>query len=233
MHPPLSWSICKAPKAVSENDVVSPTCLAADATTALGATAMPLSVRLPADGCRLFGPEIPPATAGEPPPQPRAADVTGGYYQPLRADLDSAATIALARIRCALAGASMDAATEFAARYAANRNPTLTALVATVDGREVALDTLPAGSDVTLRAGFTADSVESFPVLDPQSQALIDHVETMTLSWFTDAGSLAFENSDGENRWTAPLSPGSAHLWIVLRDSRGGVDFAGYTLAIR
>jgi hypothetical protein len=31
--------------------------------------------------------------------------------------------------------------------------------------------------------------------------------------------------------WRAPAA-GVVHLWVVLRDSRGGVDFAGYDLAV-
>ena len=103
---------------------------------------------------------------GEPPLQSRAPDATGGYYQPVRADLAARRRIALARIRCALAGASFDVAAEYAATYMSNRNPTLTPLAAFVDGAPVALDAIAAGSVVTLAAGWTDDSAESFPVLD-------------------------------------------------------------------
>jgi hypothetical protein len=230
MQPSLAWSICRAPKPAVENDVVSAACLTPDGITTLTSTSAPLAITLPSDGCRLFGPETPPAMAGQPPLQPRAPDVTGGYYQPVRADLDGSATIALARIRCALAGASMDAATEFAARYVANRNPTLLPLTATVDGAPVALDALPAGRAVQLTVGFTPESVESFPVLDPQTQTLTDQLESLAVSWFVSGGSLASENSDGGNVWTAPPSPATTYLWIVLRDSRGGIDFAAHTL---
>ena len=29
-----------------------------------------------------------------------------------------------------------------------------------------------------------------------------------------------------QNVWTAPTTPGPVYLWTVLRDDRGGVDFA-------
>lgn len=240
--PPLAWSLCRTPTPATENDAVDPSCLAADGTTALGTTPAALPVTMPGDACRLFGPDAPPPMAGQPPPEPRAPDVTGGYYQPVRVVLGDAATIAPVRVRCALAGASMDVAAAFAARYTPNINPTLTPLSATVDGQPVALDALPAGRDVTFTVGWSEGSPETYPVLDPQAQVLVDHREAMTVSWYVTAGTLAAERSGrGEDDaalttddvWTAPATPGPAHLYVVLRDSRGGVDFAAYDLAVR
>jgi hypothetical protein len=34
------------------------------------------------------------------------------------------------------------------------------------------------------------------------------------------------------NAWTAPEESGTVYLWVVLRDSRGGLDFAGYELNV-
>jgi hypothetical protein len=239
--PSLAWSLCRTPKPTSENDAVAPACLQPGGTTALATTAAPLGLTLPSDGCRLFGPDTPPQMAGAPPVQSRAPDATGGYYQPVRVDLDGAETIALVRIRCALAGASMDVATEFAATYMPNQNPMLTPLVASVGGQSVALDALPAGASVALAVGWTADSPESYPVLDPLAEVLVDHREAMTVSWFATAGVLASERSgrgendpalDATNTWSAPSTPGPAHLYVVLRDSRGGVDFAAYDVTV-
>jgi hypothetical protein len=64
----------------------------------------------------------------------------------------------------------------------------------------------------------------------------------MRVSWFATAGSFAHEitgraedetATSSDNVWTAPTMGGPVHLWIVLRDSRGGSDFAGYDLAVR
>ena len=224
------------------NDVVDPACLQAGGTTPLGTSAAPLPLTLPSTACRLFGPDTPPQMAGEPPAQSRAPDVTGGYYQPVRADFDGAATIALARIRCALAGASFDVATEYAATYTANRNPSLTSVAAFVDGAPVALDAIAAGSVVTLAAGWTADSPESFPVLDPAAGVLVTHREAMSVSWMATAGAIAAANSGraeddpalfATTTWTAPSSPGVVHLFVVLHDSRGGIDFAAVDATVR
>ena len=35
-----------------------------------------------------------------------------------------------------------------------------------------------------------------------------------------------------DNVWVAPSAAGPVHLWLVLRDSRGGVDFAEYELDV-
>src|SRR5262249_9370078 len=139
----------------------------------------------------LFGPETPPVMAGQPPLQPRAPDATGGYYQPLRADLDAASTIALVRLRCPLAGASLDVATEFAARYTLNQNPTLAPLTAAIDGQAVALAAPPAGRTVELTASWPPESAERYPVLDAAADRLIDHREALTVSWFASAGQFA------------------------------------------
>jgi hypothetical protein len=242
LTPAIDWSLCLQPKPTTVNDVVDPSCLQAGGTTALASTAAPLGVTLPANGCRLFGPDTPPQTTGQPPAQSRAPDVTGGYYQPLRLDLDGAATIALARLRCALAGASFDVAAEYAAEYTANRNPSLTPLLAFVDGAPVALDAIDAGSVVTLAVGWTADSVESFPVLDPTAQKLVTHTEAMTVSWLASDGTITSANTgraEGDpalfttTTWTAPTTAGVAHLFLVLHDSRGGIDVAAVDATVR
>ena len=187
---PVDWSLCRTPKATSNNDVVDPACLDGSGTTAPVTSAAPVALVLPTDGCRLFGPDTPPQAAGQPPTQPRAPDVTGGYYQPILAALAGTPTIALGRIRCALAGASFAVSAEYAAEYSANSNPTLTPLAVFVDGAPVALDAIPAGRAVTLAAGWTAASVESFPVLDPAAQALVTHAESMTVSWLATDGTI-------------------------------------------
>jgi hypothetical protein len=59
----------------------------------------------------------------------------------------------------------------------------------------------------------------------------------MRVAWYASAGDFDAQSTGrGEtdpvlftdNTWTVPSAPGKVHIWIVLRDSRGGVDFAGY-----
>jgi hypothetical protein len=115
-------------------------------------------------------------------------------------------------------------------------------VTATVDGAPVALTAIPAGRAVVFASGWTAESVESFPVYDIAAQTLVTHREALRVSWFATAGSFEHEvtghteaesETTTENRWTAPATPGVVHLWTVLRDSRGGADFASYDVTIQ
>ena len=79
-------------------------------------------------------------------------------------------------------------------------------------------------------------------MLDPAAQALVMHREAMTVSWLATAGEIAAANTGrGEDdpalftttTWTAPSTPGPAHLFVVVHDSRGGVDFAAWDATVR
>ena len=70
--------------------------------------------------------------------------------------------------------------------------------------------------------------------------AVITQREAMSVAWYASVGVLDRESTGrgdtdpgttSDNRWTASLV-GTAFLWIVLRDSRGGVDFAGYEVTV-
>jgi len=64
----------------------------------------------------------------------------------------------------------------------------------------------------------------------------------MRVSWYVNAGTLDTQSTGrteddweltAQNHWTAPEASGTFALWVVLRDSRGGVDFASYELAVQ
>lgn len=239
----IAWSFCTLPKPPSENNVVDPGCLAEGLAPA-GPAGPSLVAATPAAGCALFGPAAPP------PARPRDPDATGGYYQPLRATLDQDSAIFLSRISCELAQASAQVAAEFRARYRQNRNPRLVpaSLRALAAGsgpveawQPVALDQLPAGQRIRFEIDWQADAAETYPVFDPFTQSLIDRRETLRVSWFSTAGAFAAEHTgrseedtalSSDNVWTAPAGPGPVALWVVLRDARGGIDFASYTVAV-
>jgi len=231
----LSWSLCTAPKPLSENDTVARACLEdLGVLVTVGAGAV-VAAAIPDDTCQRFGPDPPSQKPGDPPLRPRDADITGGYYQPLRIDEAEETTFALERIRCSLADASAAVVVDFAARYTANRNPSISSLVAL----SASTNQIPRDSDILLRLDYTSDSAEVFPVLDPESRALVDRRESLRASWFVSAGTLALDRSgrDGsetetyvENTWHTPTTPGPVSLWVVLRDSRGGVTWQ--TLAL-
>ena len=95
---------------------------------------------------------------------------------------------------------------------------------------------------MTLRAAWTDASAERFVVYDRASRALVERRETLRVSWFSTAGDFASDRTGRgeeeletftENRWTTPAEPTRAHVFVVLRDARGGLDFATYPVEIR
>lgn len=210
------WSYCMAPKPPTEDNAVSGECLADDKLLDLGATAE-VTATLPSDGCLLFGPDTPPGGF-----RPRDADSTGGYNQPVRADLDGLIAFGLSRITCKLPTAPTEIARDYDLHYVANRNPTL---------EPITLDTVPANTDVTITAAWSADTVETYLYYDLFEQRLVERRESMRVSWFATDGSMETDaNAVGENDaatsastvWRTPAT-GPVSLWFVLRDSRGGI----------
>jgi len=214
-----SFSFCIAPKPPTEDNAVSAACTSDPAALA------PIGP-IPADACMRFGPDVPPGGF-----RPRDPDPTGGYYQPILADAPGAdLAFGFTRITCNLANAPGDVAHDYQTMYVANENPTLDPL---------ALGEVDAGQAVTLTASWPDTAVETYLYYDQQAQALVTRREAMRVSWFASGGTLAVDASAvGESddsrsvstTWHAPATPGPAWLWLVLRDSRGGI--ATQTVAI-
>jgi hypothetical protein len=83
---------------------------------------------------------------------------------------------------------------------------------------------------------------ETYVVLDLNTHQLVTQREGMEAAWFATGGS--FDNdrtgrdshdsaNDTPNRWRAPATAGVVHMWVVLRDDRGGVGWSGYVLDVR
>jgi hypothetical protein len=232
----IAWSFCTAPKPLTEDNVVSNVCLG-DASLVPAGGGPTTTASTPTNGCSVFGPDV-----GSTGARPRDPDSTGGYYQPLRADLAGAdSAFELARIHCDLADADAATATAFAAAYKLNLNPQLLPLTATLGGSPVALNAIPTGARITLEASWPPASAETFAYFDPVAQALTTQREAMQVAWYSSGGTLDTEStgraSDDmatttDDGWDAPGSAGTVHLWVVLRDSRGGVDFAEVDLVV-
>lgn len=230
---PVGWSFCGAPKSPNENNAVAAECVNGDGLTFVG-RGSEIEANVPSDACSRFGPDTPPGNF-----RPRDADITGGYYQPLRVDLAGAPPVFyLQRVRCALAEATADSASELAATYLDNRNPTLEPLVA---GEGVSLERIPRGARIELVSGWPEAAAEPYRYFDRSTQQVIERREAMQMSWFVSAGELARESTGRAeddpltlttNEWLAPDQPGTSELWLVLRDSRGGVTFASYELVV-
>jgi hypothetical protein len=183
--------------------------------------------------------------------RPADPDVTGGYYQPVRAVWHSGGdetAFDLERIFCLIGSiAPTDVAGMFRNDYKVNTNPTLGSVVLDPANTNMSLfamdQTTPpppasvtVGQQVTLEASWADGTAEDFLVYDITSHTLKTQHEALRLSWFATGGEFAHDRSGTtetdiytfttDNLWTAPSTPGLVHLWFVLRDSRGGVDFA-------
>jgi hypothetical protein len=231
------WRFCTVPRPSTDDDAVATACLDAGALVAAG-TGSPTVASTPSNACSLFGPDVPPGLV-----RPSDPDVTGGYYQPLRADVPGAdPTFYLARILCNLASAPASIASAYAEQYVPNANPHLLPLVAGTGATRGPLATVPVGTRIALEAAWPAADAETYAYFDPGTQTLTPKREAMRVAWYASAGAFDTESTGRDesdpatttdNGWTAPPTPGTAHLWIVLRDSRGGVDFATYDVAVR
>jgi hypothetical protein len=106
-----------------------------------------------------------------------------------------------------------------------------------------------AGDVVALRAEWPVcagtdpcGGAESYLFIDPATKAITSRRESMVANWYATGGRFDEDrNGRGEgdpeasvtSTWTAPGTPGTVHLWVVLRDARGGVGWGSYTVQIR
>ena len=226
----IDWNFCSAPKPLTEDNVVSNACLDSSSLLAAGMGSS-IATTTPTNGCSIFGPDVSSMSL-----RPRDPDSTGGYYQPLRADLtDADSAFELVRIHCDLADADATAVGQFAQAYTLNQNPTLDPLTATIGGAPAALAAIPTGARVILEASWPAASAETFAYYDRVSSMVTTQRESMQVAWYSSGGTLDTESTGREaddmatatdDGWDAPESAGTVHLWVVVRDSRGGTDFA-------
>ena len=232
----LAWAFCASPAPLTEDSAVSTACLGSG-VRALGGASSKASAAMPLDACALFGPDTPPGGF-----RPHDADATGGFYQPVRAELGGLIAVRLERVTCDLPDAPIAVAVALAQGYHANQNPTLAPLTAAVNGAAIPLDQVPAGASVALTTGWGASDAESYVMFDPDTAAIVHRREALRVSWFVTGGTLTDEVTGSaeddlaittRTTWLAPAAPGVVHLWLVLRDSRGGGDFAGYDLDVR
>ncbi len=255
----LAWAYCDDRKPLAELGPVSARCLerAGDFFEELG-SGPAVTGALPQKACREFGPEVPEAKDNQPAGRPVDPDPTGGYYQPVRLVATASSGEALvalgrARLSCGVVGPTPEQLTDLKKRTHPNVNPALDSVGdlrpddATGGG---AANVVTAGQRVTLRAAWAAcapdatacTGAEAYASFDPATQTVQSRREAMRLSWFATSGALdedhtGRDESDAapfsENVWTAPTVPGPAHLWVVIRDDRGGVGWRGFVVDVR
>lgn len=235
--PKAAWAFCAAAKPLADNNSVSKDCLGDAAVRPIKGNEATVTARTPKDACLLFGPEVPPGGF-----RPHDADVTGGYFQPVRVRVGDVTAFGMERVSCNLADAPVDAVKEYLARYKANRNPTIAALIATAGGSPADLAALRTGQAVTFTLSWKSDDAEVYPLFDRASQSVVDRREALRVSWFATAGQFEEERTgraeddeeiSSSNVWTAPEEATTVFLWAVLRDSRGGAAFTGLSLEVR
>lgn len=234
----ILWSFCSSPAQPGEDSPVSSACLQVAPDPV--ATGNGVDLVTPANACRNFGPLGVPAQAGQPATQPNAPDATGGYRQPVQLVLNGDLSFAFERLSCAPAGVSLDLAQAFRATYTANQNPRLLGLAAEADGAPVDDGGVAVGAAVSIIPTWTAESWESYVMLDPVDNALATRAETLWLAWFVTGGALDSDftvppasTTSASNRWQAPGQGGTFYVWAVLHDDRGGIDFAELPIVVR
>ena len=217
----------------------------ADACTLFGPLTPPA-----ADGQPPTRPRDPDVTGGYYLPVRTSLSVPEELRRVGMATEDSIMAFQLQRIYCGLAVAPSPAIREYGANYKLNVNPVLSLLTLQVAGFDpipvptVASAGTPlavsAGQTVSFVANWSADAVETYPAFDVLQRVIVYHREAMRVSWYATGGSFEHDitgRSEAEtetfaaNTWT-PDGPGLVHLWVVLHDSRGGTDFAGYDLDV-
>lgn len=83
---------------------------------------------------------------------------------------------------------------------------------------------------------------ESYVWFDPQARLFVTRREAINVAWFATAGAFAAARTgrsepeaaatDSANDWIAPAASGDVWLWLVIRDSRGGVGWSSYRLRV-
>jgi hypothetical protein len=248
------WDVCETPKPPSESNAVASAC-AQPPDAGASSVGQTFTVAMPSKACQLFGPIAPTPAPGQPAVRPRDPDSTGGYYLPVQVwlpDLPSgpAEGFAFERISCNLANAPASAITDYNSRYQPNISPGIdhTDIVdasgrtpfESVDGMVQTVSVI-SGASVVIEAALMPGSAETFAYYDATTETVVDQQESLHMSWFVTGGTFEHDrtgvaagdsSTSTNNRWTAPSLPGTVNLWLVLRDSRGGVASKSYAITV-
>ncbi len=256
----IDWATCLRQKPLGEPGPIDPGCFV-DSGPDLVPLGKGGSVHgvIPADACELFGPDSPPPEPGQPSARPTDPDTTGGFYLPIRVKTEGGQwSAALERIACQPSGLTQPVFVAFTSEYRVNTNPSVSALSRVDDGGATLVSpdapngkaglAVSPGARLMLRAEWPRCSgdapcggAETYLSIDPTTKQIATRRESMVASWYATRGAFD-EDRDGTdendpatnvvNGWKAPSEPGAVHLWVVLRDARGGVGWGSYTIDI-
>jgi hypothetical protein len=258
----VEWATCLLQKPLGDPGSVNPACLGDLATGMLRlGVGDVVKGAVPTNACELFGPESLPPLPGQPSARPTDPDSTGGYYLPIRVTAGgNDDSVAFERIACQPSGILESAFAAFSTGYILNENPvvsalsrfgeagTATAIRPDAPGSKPAI-TIEPGAVTSLRAEWPScpatpaacHGAETYLLIDESTRNLTTSRESMVASWYSSAGSFLLDRvgRDGSdvtssvvNTWTAPTVTGVVHVWVVLRDARGGVGWESYTLDV-
>lgn len=169
------------------------------------------------------------------PGTPLIPDCEGGFpvqiRMTVRTEADEVVTVRTLRLR-------------FAAAHEPNRNPRIEGLLARIDGADQPIEatpalTLPRHEDTVIKAVVSESEAETHTDYDDLGNARTV-TERLILSWFVESGDTKEQRTGTlpgevplaravENEWkpakTEDYPDGTARLFVVLRDSRGGVSW--------
>jgi len=240
------WAVCTVPKPPIESNAVSKHCLD---TTALpgepGNTLTTFAAPMLEDACSLFGPIAPPVQGDQAAIQPRAPDITGGYYLPVRVSLkippdlrrpgmataETLVGFALERISCGLANAPAADLTRYNKTYTLNQNPTIAQLTWKQKGgapqllSPVAPGTFPvtqierSAGPVEFELSWPDGAAETYPAFDVGTRELYTTREAMRVAWYGTSGKFASDTT-GRTEYDYALS--LTNEWTM--DTEGPVN---------
>lgn len=239
--PAATYAYCASAKLLTENGAASRACLTDEGARVI-ASGPTAEAPIPADACATFGPDVTSAEL-----RPRDPDITGGFYQPVRVSLAAEGGLSyafgFARVRCN-SSANADVAAELGRRYVANTNPEIVSVEARLEstGAPVDLGAIGQGQRVVLRASWSSTSQEAYVSYDLDARTVAERRESLRVSWFATGGVFDADRTGRDanevetftdNAWTAPTAATPVHLYVVLRDTRGGVAFTTRSLTVR
>jgi len=208
---PLDWAFCRDRKPLTELGPISPACLVQSSPqlVPLGSGIQVKGTFFP-DACRLFGPNPPVTTKGEPAGRPVDPDLTGGFYVPARLRLgeDPRGSYATGqtRLACDPGRVTPEQAREYHRLYHANENPAIEQLVLQRGAKEeivpparsaLPLARVSPGELVTFRVSWPTcpagesqgcAGAEPYVAFDPLTLALQTRREGIRASWYASDG---------------------------------------------
>lgn len=249
----VSYFSCLERKPLSELGPVAPACLEGDSAARVPLGRGRVEAAIDRSACSQFGPRRPSAEPGQPAGRAADPDSTGGFYQPVTAELPGQlAVLGGVRLDCGLASAERTQVILYNQRHRINENPRVERLESEEAGAWTAIEAnaprpVQGGVRLVLRASWTecagevrCTGAEPFVMYDAEAEGLVDRTEIVVASWYATAGSFDEHRTgatgdapnQASNTWLAPLGPADVGMWVVLRDGRGGVGYAAYRFAV-